>query len=240
MWKRSSTCRAWPAWAARTSGRPPHVAADETQPPDHLRPQRLETPAQGRLRAPLADPQQTPAMSVNLVNHGQEIIRPLALPQWISSTPIAGTPAVAGAPGPSAQTIPPSDRRLPNWCGRPAPSPARSAAVPSGKENTSWPGHRSLAIAPRHVLHHHPMLRAFDPPGGVAKPGHNSPQRHKPPTPFRQAVIARRRPLALGALPRIPRCGQQASQLDYGLSWRSKRTSGKQNPQKVVSGSISF
>src|ERR1035437_7386749 len=45
------------------------------------------------------------------------------------------------------------------------------------------------------------MLATLHPPWRVAKPGRDSPQRHKLPAPLRQAVIARCRSLALGATP---------------------------------------
>src|SRR5450759_4533805 len=45
------------------------------------------------------------------------------------------------------------------------------------------------------------MLGALHPPRGVAKPGWDSPQRHKLPAPFRQTVIARCRSLAQRAAP---------------------------------------
>ena len=129
------------------------------KPADHLRSQRRQAPAQGGLGAFLPHPQQTPAMTVDLVNDGQKSYSPpCSCPnefhprRWTRSLP------VSGAPGPIAQTTPPSDRRIPNWCQRPAPSPARTAAAPSGTESTSWrwsPAacHRSRERArpPRHA-----------------------------------------------------------------------------------------
>jgi len=54
----------------------PHIAADKAQPLDHFRPQRLQTAPQRRLRPPFSDSQQTSARGVDLVDHGQEIVRP--------------------------------------------------------------------------------------------------------------------------------------------------------------------
>jgi hypothetical protein len=51
------------------------------------------------------------------------------------------------------------------------------------------------------VLDNHPMLGTGYTPGWVAKIGRNPPQRHKKPAPLRQAVIARRRPLAARTAP---------------------------------------
>src|SRR5258708_6379266 len=52
----------------------PHVAADEAQPLDHLRSQRLQALPQRLLRTPLSDPQQPPTACVDLVNDGQEVV----------------------------------------------------------------------------------------------------------------------------------------------------------------------
>ena len=68
-------------------------------------------------------------------------------------------------------------------------------------------GHRSLAIAPRHVLDHHPVLGALHPPGGIEKPSHDAPQRHKEPPALRQPVIARSGPQAREHLAGMPPWG---------------------------------
>src|SRR5208283_4379263 len=69
---------------------------------------------------------------------------------------------------------------------------------PAGKKTHHGDGHRSFALAPRNVFDHHPMLRATDPPGGVAKERHDAPQRHKEPRALRQLVITRCRLEAAG------------------------------------------
>src|SRR5207247_269278 len=46
--------------------------------------------------------------------------------------------AIPHTPSPIEQTTPPSDRRIPNWFERPAPSLATTAAAPNGTESTSW------------------------------------------------------------------------------------------------------
>src|SRR5207249_3340425 len=43
-------------------------------------------------------------------------------------------------PGPSPRTTRPTDRRIPNWSGRPGPFLATTAVGPNEKENTSWSG----------------------------------------------------------------------------------------------------
>src|ERR1019366_7250929 len=62
-------------------------------------------------------------------------------------------------------------------------------------------GHRTFAVTPGNLLHHHAMRGTLDPPRGVAIPGRDAPQRHKLPAPFRQTVIARSRSLAQRAAP---------------------------------------
>ena len=72
----------------------PHVAAHKAQPCTTRRPQRGQPAAQTGLRAFLADPQQ---VAGNARRSGRITVRKFAphwpLPQWISSTPIAVTPA---------------------------------------------------------------------------------------------------------------------------------------------------
>jgi len=57
--------------------RPPQVAADKAQSAHHLGPQRRQSLAQRGLGPFAADPQQPPALTVNLVNDRQKTIRPL-------------------------------------------------------------------------------------------------------------------------------------------------------------------
>src|SRR5207249_10190017 len=52
----------------------PHVGADKTQLFHHLRPQRLQPSSQRHLRTTFADPQQAPAVRVDLVDDRQEIV----------------------------------------------------------------------------------------------------------------------------------------------------------------------
>ena len=61
----------------------------------------------------------------------------------------------------------------------------------AGEETHHGDGDRTLAVAPRNVLHHHSMFRAVDPPGRVEKPRHDAPQRHKEPGALLQPVVAR-------------------------------------------------
>lgn len=51
----------------------PHVAADKAQAAENLPSEGRQAPAQGRLRAPRSDPEQTAAMAVDLIDEGQEV-----------------------------------------------------------------------------------------------------------------------------------------------------------------------
>src|SRR6516162_393695 len=53
----------------------PHVATHKTDPLDQLWPEHLQAPSQSGLRAPPPYPQQASALGVDLVDHGQKVIR---------------------------------------------------------------------------------------------------------------------------------------------------------------------
>ena len=69
----------WFRYPPRRVECPEQVAAHKRQAFDDVLSQCRQAPARGGLRAPLAHPQQTPPISVDMVNDRQEIIRPLAL-----------------------------------------------------------------------------------------------------------------------------------------------------------------
>ncbi len=62
---------------------------------------------------------------------------------------------------------------------------------PAGKEAHHGAGHRPLALTPGHLLDHHPVLRTLHPPGRIAKPSDDAPQRHEQPPALRQSIISR-------------------------------------------------
>src|SRR6202051_4697578 len=79
-------------------------------------------------------------------------------------------------------------------------SPAQPPS-PAGQKTHHGASHRTLSVAPRNVLDHHPMLATLDATRCVTEVRRNPPQWNKRPAAFRQSVIARRWPLALRAAP---------------------------------------
>lgn len=59
--------------------KPANVAADKLQPPNHFPAQSRQVTPQGRLRPPPSHPQQPTKAQVNLVDHGQKTVSPIAL-----------------------------------------------------------------------------------------------------------------------------------------------------------------
>ena len=90
--------------------------------------------------------------------------------QWTPPLP------VSDAPGPSARTTPPSDKRIPNWSQRPAPSPATTTAAPSAPESRSWPGSPDVCLRSREGAR--PRRRA----PGSPPAGRRSKTKSRPPT----------------------------------------------------------
>ena len=179
----------------------PHVAADEAQPPHHLRTQGRQAAAQRRLCPARSDPEQAAAVGVDLVDDGQEVLRtqPLAPMDFVDADRLdALQVAVRQAP-----LHEPVDRPIDGFptglegLGGFAP---RQAARPAGQKAHHRDGQRSLTVAPRKVLDGDAMLGTIHAAGGVAKPGANPPQGNEPPGSFGQVVIARGGPQALGAL----------------------------------------
>ena len=146
-------------------------------------------------------------MTVDLVDHRQKIIRPLAL------TPMdfvhAHRPDLCQFPVRQAPLHKPFHRTIntfPTRAKGPRGLAPRQPPGPPRKKTHHGRRHRPLALAPGHMFHHHPMLRALDPPGAIDEPRHQAPQRHKQPRAGRQLVITGRRfetPRALGGNPRV-------------------------------------
>jgi len=180
--------------------RPPHVAAHKTQSLHDRLSQSRQAPAQGGFGPALSHPQQTATMAVNLVNDRQEIIGPLALAPMDFIDP--DRPDPFQYPVGQAPLHKPLDRAIdafPTGAKGPRRFAPRQPPRPAGEETHHGDGHRTLALTPRDMLHHHPVFRAADPPGRVEKPRHDAPQRHKEPGTLRQLVIARRWLEAAGA-----------------------------------------
>src|SRR5271155_2267631 len=153
-------------------------------------PSAASPPAQGGLGAFWPQPQQTPAMTVNLVNDGQKSIRPLALAPVDFINPDGPDPLQD--PVRQAPLHKPLDRAInafPTGAKGPRRLPPRQSPRPAGQKTHHGDGDRSFAIAPGNVLDNHPMLRAVDPPGGIEKPRHDPPQRNKQPGALLQVII---------------------------------------------------
>ncbi len=183
--------------------RPPHVGTDKTQARNHRLPQGCQAPAQGGLGAPLAHPQQTAAMAVDLVNDGQEIVGPLA-PAPMNLVHADGLDAFEFAVGqtPLHKPLHRAIDAFPTGVEGPRRLPPRQPPRPAGKKAHHGDGHWPLALTPGNMLNHHAVFRAVDPPGGIAKPRRDAPQRHKEPGALLQPVIARRGLEAAGAFGR--------------------------------------
>src|SRR5664280_1122367 len=180
----------------------PHIAADKAQPLDQFRPQRLQPAPQRRLRPSFPDPQQTSARRVDLIDHGQEVVRPQPVaPMNLVHAQRFHPQQLALGQAPLHEPFHRAIDRFPTsleYLRRFSPTqPPR----PAGQKAHHGAGHRTFAVTPGNLLHHHAMRGTLDPPRGVAIPGRDSPQRHKLPASFRQTVIARCRSLAQRAAP---------------------------------------
>ena len=145
------------------------------------------------LRAPLADPQQTPAMRIDLVNHGQEVVglRPVAPVDLVHAQRFDAVELAMGqAPlhHPLHRAIDRLPTGLKDLCRLSPAQPPR----PARQESHHRRRHRPLAVAPGNVLDDNAMLDALHPPQRVAEPGRDPPQRHKLPVPLQQSIIAGR------------------------------------------------
>ncbi len=147
---------------------PPHVGADKAQARNHRLPQGRQAPAQGGFGAALAHPQQTPARAVDLVDHRQEIIRPLALAPMDFVHPNrldAFELAVGQAPVDKPRHRPID--AFPTGAKGPGRFPPGQPPRHSGKGSTSWRG--SPAACPHSRAPARPPPRAADtaPAGGA-------------------------------------------------------------------------
>src|SRR5215472_5455420 len=178
----------------------PHVAADKTHPWHHPRTQRSQPAPQRPPRPPLAHPQQAPAVRVDLVEDGQEVVgtqavAPVDLVHTQRLHPLQFAVRQAPLHKPFHRPI----NRLPTGLkdlGRLSPT---QPSPPAGQKAHHHRGQRTLPLVPRQVLDHHPMLGTFHPTRRVEKPRRDPPQRHMPPPPLLQPVIPGRGPLALRA-----------------------------------------
>jgi hypothetical protein len=179
---------------------PPHVAANKTKSLDELRTQFLEPTAQRLLRTPLADPQQAPATSINLVDHSEEVVGALAMsPVDLVHANRFNPAQLAMRQAPLHEPLYGSIHRFPTglkYCRRlPPTQPPRPASKKAHHRRRQWP----LPVTPRNVLNHDPVLNTLHTPRRVTETHRYSPQRYKFPVSLRQPVIAGSRKTALRA-----------------------------------------
>ena len=103
---------------------------------------------------------------------------------------------------------------------------------PTGQKAHHRRGQPALALVPGNLFDHYPVLGTFHSPRCVVKPNSDVPQRHMPPGPLSQFVVARCRALALRAPSRHPLVGSHA---DFN-SLRLAMPSVKPNVSKNKSG----
>src|SRR5208282_4955650 len=132
-------------------------------------------------------------MAVDLVDHRQEIIGPLAFaPMDFVHADGLDAFQLAMRQTPLHKPLHRAIDAFPTGAKGPGRLPPRQPPRPTGKKAHHGNGDRPFTLAPRQMLHHHAVFRAVDPPGGVEKPSHDAPQRHKEPGTLLQPVIARR------------------------------------------------
>jgi hypothetical protein len=137
----------------------PHVAADEAQPFDHIRSQRLQALPQRHLGAPLSDPQQPPTACVDLVNDGQEVVGLHS----VSPVNVIHTDRCDAVELAMLQTSlheplhRPIDRFRTGLKGLSRFPPAQPPC-PASKKSHHGAGHRTLAVAPGYVLNRDTVL----------------------------------------------------------------------------------
>src|SRR5258708_13191517 len=150
----------------------PHVAADEAQPLDHPRSQRLQALPQRLLRAPLSDPQQPPTACVDLVNDGQEVVglravSPVNLVHADRCDAVELAMLQTPLHEPLHRTIDCFPTGLKGLTSFPPPQPP----CPATKKSHHGAGHRTLPVAPSDVLNPHTVPAALHPPSPLAPPG---------------------------------------------------------------------
>ena len=102
--------------------------------------------------------------AVDLVDHGQKVVCLQAVAPMNLVHPDGFDPAqFAVRQAPLQQTIPPTDRPLPNWSGRRAPFLANSAVAPSAPGNPSWRRSPDACRRSRECARRRPRVRRTPP-----------------------------------------------------------------------------
>jgi len=177
----------------------PHVTADELHSLDDLRSQDGQPATQRGLGSSRSDPEQAAAVGVDLVDDGQEIVRPqpLAPVDLVHPDGLHCLQDAVGQPPLDNPIHGPIDR-FPTDAERPGRFPPRQALGPTRQEDHQRNTGRTLAFTPGEVLDPQAVLRTTHPARRIVQMGRNAPQGHEAPRAFRQPVVARSRLLALG------------------------------------------
>ena len=130
-------------------------------------------------------------MAVNLVDHRQEIVRPLALaPVNLVDADGAHVFQLPLRQAPLNKPLHRAIDAFPTGPKGPSRLSPRQPPRPTGQKAHHAEGDWSLAIAPGNMLDHHPMHRTVHSPWRVEEIGLDAPQRHEQPLALRQSVIA--------------------------------------------------
>ncbi len=146
------------------------------------------------LRAALADPKQTAAVGVDLVNESDKVLAPLA------ASPMKFVDAQGGhtfqgsmLQAPLHDPLHRAAHRIPTGLENARRFLPRKPPGPPGQEEPVGRGIRMFALCPRQMLDSNSTERTLHSPRGVAQHEEHLPQRDKQPLPLGQTVVARSR-----------------------------------------------
>jgi hypothetical protein len=170
-------------------------------------------------------------MPINLVDHRQEPVGPLALaPVDLVNPDRMHSRQLSMGQAPFHKPLHRMPDRFPTGLESSGRVPPRQPPRPAGQKPHHRRGHRPLALTPGYVLDAQPVLRTFHAPGRVEEVDDNAPQRHEQPASLGQLVIARTRLQAPGALAPDPRVRRK-------LHRDPQRTARAQQPDALVNES---
>lgn len=186
----------------------PHVAANKPQALDYVRTEGVQAAAQTGLRAAGAEPQQTPTMPVDLINHGEKVGALLApAPMDLVHANRFDPVEFAVRQPPFHEPLDRPINRFPTGAEDARGFAPRQAPGPAGQEAHRGGRDPLLARIPRQMFDHDAMHLARHPPRRVNILGREAPQRHEHPTAFLQPVIARAERMAVTAARPAARAG---------------------------------
>src|SRR2546426_11419610 len=137
-------------------------------------------------------------MTVNLVDHRQEIVRPLALaPVNLVHAERANVFQLAMRQAPLNKPLHRAIDAFPTGSKGPRRLSPRQPPRPTGQKAHHGEGDRPLAIAPGNLLDHHTLHRTLHSPRRVEEIGLDAPERHEQPAALglcRSATRAPNRP----------------------------------------------